>query len=179
MLRQSENNMTTNRVAPFIVNSAIQVFVVAAIVLCFAGIIYAGGPKYVAGSSYFNSSTMGQPLIWQQGKVNYYTDQGDLSPILPNAAANALVASAFLQWSSVSTASIVANSAGQLSEDVNGSDIAVDEEGIVTAPFDITPSATQTPVGIVYDYDGSVTDALLGVVPGAPRSAFGMQSPEA
>jgi len=47
-------------------------------------------------------------LNWSLGVVNYYTDQGDLSPILPNAAANTFVASAFLQWTSVSTAAVVA-----------------------------------------------------------------------
>jgi IPT/TIG domain-containing protein len=143
-----------------------------AIVLVFAAIARAGGPVYVAGSSYFNSGTMGQPLIWSLGQVNYYTDQGDLSPILPNASANALVASSFLQWTSVSTASLTATNAGQLAEDVNGSNIAVNSNGIVTAPADITPSATQTPIGIVYDYDGSVTDALLGAGAGDPSECF-------
>src|ERR1700733_1956599 len=66
-----------------------------AIVICCAVLARAGGPKYVAGSSYFNSSTMGQPLTWSLGQVSYYTDQGDLSPILPSAAANALVGDAF------------------------------------------------------------------------------------
>ncbi len=61
-----------------------------AIVFFFAALARAGGPAYVAGSSYFNSGTMGQPITWSQGQVNYYTDQGDLSPILPNASANAL-----------------------------------------------------------------------------------------
>ncbi len=164
--------MPTKKVAAFVVKSALQPLALATIFLYFAGVTHAGGPKYVAGSSYFNSSSMGQPLIWPQGEVNYYTDQGDLSPILPNSAANALVANAFLQWTSVTTASVVANGAGQLSEDVNGSNIAVDVEGIVTAPFDITPSSTQTPVGIVYDYDGSVTDALLGVGAGGASQCF-------
>jgi len=145
---------------------------VTAIVLSLAGLVRAGGPKYVAGSSFFNSSTMGQSLTWSQGHVNYYTDQGDLSPILPNAAANAFVASAFLQWTSVTTAAVVATNAGQLAEDVNGSNIAVDSNGIVTAPADITSSATQTPVGIVYDYDGSVTDALLGTGAGDSSQCF-------
>jgi hypothetical protein len=143
-----------------------------AIVLVFAAIARAGGPMYVAGSSYFNSGTMGQPLIWSLGQVNYYTDQGDLSPILPNASANALVASSFLQWTSVSTAALTVNAAGQLAEDVNGSNIAVNSNGIVTAPADVTPAATQTPVGIVYDYDGSVTDALLGSGAGDPSQCF-------
>ena len=142
------------------------------IVLLFAPLTRAGGPEYVAGSSYFNSSTMGQPLNWSLGQVNYYTDQGDLSPILPNAAANTFVASAFLQWTSVSTAAVLANAAGQLAEDVNGSNIEVNSEGIVTAPADITPEATGTPVGIVYDYDGTVNDALLGAGAGDPSECF-------
>jgi hypothetical protein len=143
-----------------------------AIILSFATLARAGGPKYVAGSSYFNSSTMGQPLTWSLGQVSYYTDQGDLSPILPNAAANAFVASAFLQWTSVSTAAVQATASGQLAEDVNGTNIAVGSNGLVTAPADITPAATQTPVGIVYDYDGSVTDALLGAGAGGPSACF-------
>jgi hypothetical protein len=136
------------------------------------GISRAGDPKFIAGSSYFNSSTMGQPLTWSLGHLSYYTDQGDLSPILPNSAANAFVASAFSQWTSVSTSALTATNAGQLAEDVNGSNIAVNSSGTVTAPADITPAATQDPVGIVYDYDGSVTDALLGVGAGSPSQCF-------
>src|SRR5580693_9826394 len=139
-----------------------------AIVLLCAVLARAGGPKYVAGSSYFDPSTMGQPITWSLGVVNYYTDQGDLSPILPNAAANLFVASAFTQWTSVSTAALTAVDAGQLAEDVNGANIAINSNGTVTAPADITPSATQSPVGVVYDFDGSVTDALLGAGAGDP-----------
>ncbi len=136
-----------------ILNLFNRVAAVAGIVLSCSSFGHAGGPKYVAGSTYFNTSTMGQPLVWSRGQVNYYTDQGDLSPILPSAAANTFVANAFLQWTSVATVNIVATGAGELAEDVNGSNIAVDANGIVTAPLDITSSATQTPVGIVYDYD--------------------------
>lgn len=144
----------------------------SALLFVFAGNACAGEPKFIAGSSYFNSSTMGQPITWSLGQINYYTDQGDLSPILPNSAANALVANSFSQWTSVSTAALLATSAGQLAEDVNGSNIAVDSGGTVTAPADITPTATQDPVGIVYDYDGSVTDALLGTGAGDPSQCF-------
>jgi len=132
----------------------------------------AGGPEYVAGSSYFNSSSMGQPITWPLGQVNYYTDQGDLSPILPNASANALVANSFSQWTSVSIAALEATAAGQLAEDVNGSNLQVNSSGTVVAPADITPEATGTPVGIVYDYDGTVTDALLGQGAGDPSQCF-------
>ena len=150
----------------------LRLAVAVAIVLFFAMLTRAGGPEYVAGSSYFNSGTMGQPVTWSRGQVNYYTDQGDLSPILPNASANALVANAFSQWTSVSAAALTATNAGELAEDVTGSNIAVNSSGSVTAPADITPTATQTPVGIVYDYDGSVTNALLGAGAGDPSQCF-------
>lgn len=167
-------NVTAQIKIPRIARSFSQPATVAVLACLFllAGTAWAGGPKYVAGSSYFNSSTMGQPLTWPLGQINYYTDQGDLSPLLPNAAANALVASAFSQWTSVSTAALTATYAGQLAEDVNGGNIEVDSSGSVTAPTDITPAATQKPVGIVYDNDGSVTDALLGAGAGDPSQCF-------
>jgi hypothetical protein len=142
-----------------------------AITLLFTLLARAGGPEYVAGSTYFVSSATGQPIVWAQGQINYYTDQGDLSPILPNATANAFVASTFSQWTSVSTATLTVTAAGQLAEDVNGLNIEV-SGGVVTAPADIAPSATDKPVGIVYDYDGTVTDALLGVGAGNPSQCF-------
>jgi hypothetical protein len=152
--------------------SLFQLATICTFVVSLAPVCQAGGPGFVAGSSYFSSSSMGQPLTWAQGQVNYYTDQGDLSPILPSGAADVLVANAFSQWTSVGAAAITATNAGQLAEDVNGSNIAVDSSGTVIAPADITPSATQTPVGIVYDYDGTVTDALLGAGAGSPSECF-------
>ena len=164
--------MSKEKYAASLEHALVRLAAVLVIVLSFVSLTSAGGPKYVAGSSYFDSSTMGRPITWSLGQVNYYTDQGDLSPILPNATANAFVASAFLQWTSVTTASLAANGAGQLAEDVNGNNITVDSNGIVTAPADITSAATQSPVGIVYDYDGSVTDALLGAGAGDASECF-------
>ncbi len=159
---------TRNRTLSF----SLRLAVALVVVLVVAMLARAAGPEYVAGSSYFNPSTMGQPLTWSLGTVNYYTDQGDLSPILPNSAANAFVASAFAQWTGVSTAALTITAAGQLAEDVNGSNIVVGHNGAVLAPSDVTPYATQTPVGIVYDYDGSVTDALLGAGAGDASQCF-------
>ena len=172
--KRTISKKTVGKIDPWaiLLRAFILVITVAAIILLVPQSIHAGGPEYVAGSTYFLTSDMGQPVAWPQGLVNYYTDQGDLSPILPNAAANAFVAGAFLQWTSVPIASVTATAAGQLAEDVNGSNIAVDSNGTVTAPADITPEATQTPVGIVYDYDGSVTSALLGEGAGDPSQCF-------
>src|ERR1039457_4295611 len=130
----------------------------------------AGGPKCVPGATYFDPTTAGIPLVWRQGLMRYSTDQGDLSPILPTASANTFVASAFSQWTSVPTAAVAATRSGQLAEDVNGSNVLVNSDGTISMPADIQPTATGTPVGIVYDYDGSVTDALIGSGAGDSRS---------
>src|SRR5205814_6092848 len=135
--------------------------VLIAIILQSAMGAYAGGPAYVAGASYFDSSTMGSPLSWAQGPLDYYTDQGNLSAILPGASADTFVANALGMWTSIPTAAVSAVQAGHLAENVSGLNLAA-VNGIITTPADITPSATSTPIGIVYDEDGSVTDALLG-----------------
>jgi hypothetical protein len=41
---------------------------------------YAGGPRWVAGTSYFDPATTGRPIIWKNGVLNYYIDLGNLSP---------------------------------------------------------------------------------------------------
>jgi hypothetical protein len=132
----------------------------------------AGGPKCVAGNSYFDPTSAGQPLVWPQGLITYYTDQGDLSPILPNSSANSLVADAFAQWTSVPTAALLATNGGPLAEDVNGSNVVLNSDGTITMPADIQPNAPGTPIGVVYDTDGSVTDALMGAGAGGTSQCF-------
>lgn len=137
-------------------------FAFAAAMLLSPALLRAGGPLKVAGVSGFNSGAAGTPLTWQQGTVLYYTDQGDLSPVLPQAEANAFVADAFSRWTSVPTAALSATRAGQLDEDVNGSNVVFIDYGQINMPADIQPTALGKPVAIVYDQDGKVTDALLG-----------------
>src|SRR5260370_5939880 len=131
----------------------------------------AAGPAFIAGSGYA-AGVEGQALIWANGSVQYFTDQGDLSPILPSAQADAFVATAFSAWTSISTVALTASQGGHLAEDVNGSNIETDGYGTITAPADITSSATGTPIGMVYDYDGTVTDALLGQGAGGFADCF-------
>jgi hypothetical protein len=142
------------------------------LVLGFAMTVRGGGPKCVAGSSYFNPTTTGQALKWPLGQIRYYTDQGDLSPILPNASANNLVAGAFGVWTSVPTAALAAVSAGSLAEDVNGINVIVNGDGTISMPADVESTAVATPIGIVYDSDGSVTSALLGAGAGGSSQCF-------
>jgi len=120
----------------------------------------AGGPKYVAGVSYFNSAVMGQPVIWPGGQVNYFVDQGPLGP-LSNTQAVAMVDAAAAIWSEVPTAAVNLTDSGSLAEDVNGSNV-VAGNGFLYAPADVAPTATSTPVAVIFDSDGSVIDALEG-----------------
>ena len=150
----------------------LRLAVALAALFLFALLARAGGPKLIAGTAYFDATKAGQPLTWPLGTIMYYTDQGDLSPILPNSAANALVADAFNQWTSIPTAALTAISSGQLAEDVNGGNVIVNGDGTISMPPDIQSTATGTPVGIVYDYDGSVTDALIGAGAGGPSECF-------
>ena len=92
-------------------------------------LVRAGGPRYVAGVSYFAADTKGVPLTWAQGAINYYTDQGNLRSILPGPTADAFVASAFSQWTSIPTAAVSATQAGHLAEDVSGVNVIVNSDG--------------------------------------------------
>ncbi|HVM93225.1 MAG TPA: Ig-like domain-containing protein [Terriglobales bacterium] len=148
----------------------LRLFAAAALILIFPNPLHAGGPAWVAGAGY-NSGVEGQPILWTNATVQYFTDQGPLSPILTNAQADAFVANAIAPWTSVPNATLTVAQAGHLAEDVNGSNIQ-GQFGVISAPADITPQATSTPLGIVYDYDGSVTDALLGQGAGSLSDCF-------
>jgi hypothetical protein len=123
---------------------------------------HAGGPRYVAGASYFDPAAKGAPLTWAQGTVSYYTDQGDLSPALRNTDANSFVDDAFSHWTSIPTAALTATRAGQLAEDVSGTNVTVNGDGTLNLPTDIRSSATDKPIAVIYDQDGSVVSAFLG-----------------
>jgi hypothetical protein len=94
-------------------------------VLLFCGAGFAGGPFNVAGVSGFQSGLSGTPITWANGQVMYFTDQGSLSSLLPNAQADQLVAEAFAEWTSISTAAVVATRGGTLNEDVNGTNVTL------------------------------------------------------
>jgi hypothetical protein len=122
----------------------------------------AGGPQYVAGVSFFDAGQAGKPVTWAGGIIRYYTDQGNLSSTVATTAADALVADAFSRWTSIPTAAVSATRAGQLAEDVNGTNVILNSDLSITMPLDVEPTAINQPVGVIYDADGKVTDALMG-----------------
>jgi len=112
-------------------------------------VAFAGGPRYVAGSTYFNPAVMGQPVRWANGQVDYYVDQGPLSHSVSNQQAVAMVDAAAALWSTVPTAGVTLVNRGPLNEDVSASNITVDSSGQITAPADITSSAANYPVSVI------------------------------
>ncbi len=130
----------------------------------------AGGPKYVAGTSVFDPAVLGQAVHWAGGQVHYYVDQGPLNVSVSNQQATAMVDAAAALWSAVPTAGVTLTDMGALNEDVNGSGTQVNSAGEFAAPADVAPSATNYPLGVVYDADGSVIDALFGSGASQPTS---------
>lgn len=127
-----------------------------------------GGPKYIAGTSYFNPAVVGTPVHWAGGQVHYFVDQGPLSGSVNNQEATAMVDAAAAVWSAVPTAGVTLTDAGSLNEDVNGPSIQANSSGQITAPADITSSATNNPLAVIFDADGSIIDALFGATSSKP-----------
>lgn len=121
----------------------------------------AGGPKYVAGTTFFDPAVAGQPVRWAGGQVRYALDQGPLNASVSHAQAAAMVDAAAALWSAVPTAGVTLTDMGALNEDVSGLNTVAGSE-VFAAPTDVTPAATGYPVGVVFDADGSVIDTLFG-----------------
>ena len=123
--------------------------------------LFAGGPKYVAGGSFFDPAVVGQPIHWAGGVVRYFVDQGPLNGSVSNTQATAMVDAAAALWSVVPTAGVSLENAGSLAEDVSGGNIEA-EDGVMVAPMDVIASAAGFPVGVIFDADGSVIDTVFG-----------------
>lgn len=130
---------------------------------------HAGGPRWVVGSSYFPASKMGQPVVWANGQVTYFTDLSDLSAQVNQSQANAMVATAAAVWNAVPTAAVSIEYGGNLAEEVDQS-ITVNANGGITLPADVQPGATQDPVAVVYDETGAVIDGIYGAGASSPLS---------
>src|ERR1039458_8950620 len=117
-----------------------------AMIFFFPTLSRTGGPKCVAGATYFDPTSAGIPLVWPQGLISYSTDQGDLGPILPNASAHTFVASAFSQWPPLLAAAVAATGRDQRAENETGTTVFGNGNGPISLPADIQPTATGTPV---------------------------------
>jgi len=136
---------------------------------------FAGGPKYIAGTAYFNPAVVGQPVRWSGGVVNYYIDQGPLNGQINNQQATAMVDTAAALWSAVPTAGVRLTNSGSLTEDVSGSNVIAGNQ-LFAAPSDVAPSATSYPLAVIYDIDGSIINGSLARAQATPPVARTMAS---
>src|SRR6185369_15594096 len=94
---------------------------------------------------------------------------GPLNSQISNQQATAMVDSAAALWNSVPTAGILLTRAGSLNEDVSGASVMAGNQVFAT-PSDVTPSATNYPLAVIFDADGSVIDSLFGTSASDPTS---------
>src|ERR1700692_3002928 len=124
-------------------------------------VVFAGGPKHVPRATYFSPGVVGQLVHWANGQVNYYVDQGPLSATVNNQQATAMVDAAAALWNAIPTAGVAIVDKGTLNEDVSGLNVVPGNQTIAQ-PSDVATSATNYPVGVIFDADGSVLDGVLG-----------------
>ena len=109
----------------------------------------------------FHATASGNPVVWYTSQPLYFTDPGDLSAYVNNAAANALVAAAAGVWN-VPTSAMTIAYGGALAEHVSGANAYFGSNGPVF-PADVQSSNyAAIQIAVIYDSDGSVTDMLLG-----------------
>jgi len=134
----------------------------------------AGGPKYVAGTTYFDPAIVGQPVRWAAGIVKYYVDQGSLTPEINNQQATAMVDAAAALWSAIPSAGVLLKNSGALAEDVSGGNVTPGDRlfgnATFAAPSDVAATATNFPLAIIYDVDGGIINTLLGAGSAASTS---------
>lgn len=149
-------------------------FAALALALFASPALFAGGPKYVAGTAYFDPAVLGKPIHWAGGVVSYYVDQGPLNTQINNQQATAMVEAASSLWSAVPTAGVVLTNAGSLAEDVSSSNVLPGSpawgNAVFAQPADVTPAATSFPLAVIYDSDGSVINSLFGAGSSDPTS---------
>ena len=127
-----------------------------AVVLAFGGTARGAGPLFV--------NDAGDALVWTQRPVPWNPDAGGLG-ILGQSAALDLVEESFAAWAAVADASIDFADTGGLAVDVTAANV-----GLFLGVCDDGLSP------IVFDTDGTITDALFGA--GASNSILGFAGPE-
>jgi len=120
---------------------------------------HAAGPRWVTGRPYYTQE--GLIVAWYTTSPRYFTDPGDLSPYVDHAAADAIVAAAANVWT-VPTTSLNLLYGGVLAEHANSANTYLASTGLVF-PSDIQSSNyLNKQIAVLYDYDGSIIDLMLG-----------------
>lgn len=128
-------------------------------------------PAFAAGPFLFNG---GVPLTWDPMKdVLYYTDDLADNAVVTHAELNALVDSAFAEWSNVPTSSIVATYDGSICDHIGCPPLAGPPGDITAATMGLMTAGVPNNggIGIAYDDDGLITFGVFGAPPGTQAVA--------
>jgi hypothetical protein len=133
--------------------------VLALLLLATATRAVASGARWVTGQPYYYPE--GNTIVWYTDSPQYFTDTGDLSAYVNNAAANAIVAAAAGVWT-IPTSRLNLLYGGTLAEHASEANVYPTSTGLVF-PVDVQSSnylAVQ--IAVLYDSDGAITDMMLG-----------------
>ncbi|MEO8727545.1 MAG: IPT/TIG domain-containing protein, partial [Acidobacteriaceae bacterium] len=130
--------------------------------IAFAGCCnsHAAGVYKIAGSG-FDSAVRGKPILWRNGVLRYWTDQGDLNANITGSDADQAVAWALQQWTQAPTAALSTQHAGVLVEDVSGANVSL-WNGVLELPADAQAGANGEFLTVIYDNGGAITDLFYG-----------------
>jgi hypothetical protein len=135
---------------------------IISLLLC-SVVAFAGGPLVIGGPT----MASGQAFKWNNAvPVTYWTDQGNLGS-LTKTAADQFTAQMLSVWTTTPGVQLSTSQAGTLATDITGAN--------VLAQSNNPNSEINIKTAIIYDTDGSVTDALLG--DGASNSILGFAGP--
>jgi hypothetical protein len=133
--------------------------VVALILFAIATQAVASGPRWVTGQPYYYPE--GNIIVWYTDSPEYFTDSGDLSAYVNNAAANAIVAAAAGVWT-VPTSRLNLLYGGTLDEHASAANVYPTSTGLVF-PADVqSANYLNKQIAVLYDSDGAITDLMLG-----------------
>jgi hypothetical protein len=127
----------------------------------------ASGARWVTGQPYYYPE--GNPIVWYTDSPQYFTDSGDLSAYVNNAAANAIVAAAAGVWT-IPTSRLNLLYGGALDEHASATNIYPTSTGLVF-PVDVqSTNYLAKQIAVLYDSDGAITDMMLGQGASDPSS---------
>ncbi len=150
-------------------STSLRVFASGLAFLFFPVILPAGGPKYVAGTSYFNPGVAGQSIHWANGQIRYYVDLGPLSATVTGQQAAAMVDAAAELWNAIPTAGVNLVRKGNLNEDVSRQTVVPGGQTLLQ-PSDVAATATSYPVAVIFDADGTILDSVFGAETSDPTN---------
>ncbi|MBI4469920.1 MAG: hypothetical protein HY650_11435, partial [Acidobacteria bacterium] len=140
-------------------------FRVFTLLILLSGVLRSGcSPWRVEAGGALLYTQAGRPFTWDQAQpITFTPDRGPLG-VLSNAQAVQIVTEMFKTWAELPDVQLNLVPSGQLPVDVNGENV-----------LQILNNLPRTTNAILFDHDGTIIDAMIGV--GASRTVIGFAGP--